>query len=283
MASLLVLAMHCMATEAVAQGGGGAEARPQMPVATRGVHESYFGQDVSDPYRWMENLAAPATMEWIANQESRANLFLAGLADRKALLARLKVLNDARTAIYDVQQWGDWVFYLKLRAGDEVPTLMVRRGPSGEERVLVNPARDSPAASVASFDYLAPSMDGRYIAYGSSQGGSENSEIRIVQTATGRALPDRIDRANFGGIAWAPDGKAFYYVRLPALPPGAPAQERYQNIRTYRHVLDTDPATDVVIAGPGVSPAMPVARDEIAYLRTIPGSDRIFALIIRGT
>src|SRR5207244_13312265 len=93
------------------------------------------------------------------------------------------------------------------------------RDGSGQERILVDPDARAGAGTHYSIDFFKPSPDGRYVAYGISAGGSEDSVIRAVEVSTGRELSEAIDRSGTNRgmllqtIAWHPNSKAFFYKR----------------------------------------------------------------------
>jgi prolyl oligopeptidase len=123
--------------------------------------------------------------------------------------------------------------------------LFVQDGLQGAERVLLDPNHES-AVSPVSLDWYYPTSDGRLLAYGTSLDGSEDSVLRVREVATGLDLQDQIPRARHASVAWAPDGRRFYYTRYPNDAP--PGQERY-NRRVYAHELGADPAHDTLIFG----------------------------------
>src|SRR6202042_1813618 len=109
-------------------------------------------------------------------------------------------------------------------------------------------------------NYFLPSLDGKHVAYGISEGGSEAAVIRVVETATGKVLPDAIDRAYFLGVtSWLPDGNSFYYVRFPKPAPGEPEVDKETRPVAYVHVLGRDPEKDVAVFGYGIDPKRPFA------------------------
>jgi prolyl oligopeptidase len=255
---------------------------PPPPAPVRAATDTYFGRTVVDPYRWMEDLSNAEVQSWIKGQGEYARKVLDALPERAALASRVAALSGAGELVPSAQLAGGSLFFLKRRPGEEVPKLYVRDRSGGQERILVDPTRQASGAQHAAIDYFTPSFDGRYVAYGSSVGGSENSVLRVIETATGRELPDRIDRAQFGGVAWQPDGRAFFFTRLQTLPPGAPPTERYRNVRAYLHTLGRDPAQDVLILGPGSTASVPMSEDEFPIIVTAVGSDHAVAVIVGG-
>jgi prolyl oligopeptidase len=233
-----------------------APAAPPVPVPE--FRETIHGVVVDDPFRALENASDPATQAFFREQGARTRTALDRLPGRAALLDRIRALSGQSTAITSLTLAAGRVFYLRIGPSQLTPALVMREGLSGAEHVLVDPAR---LAQQASIDWFVPSPDGRHVAYGLSRGGSEDSVLRVLLVATARDLPFEIDRARFNReLAWHPDGRSFYYARIPEGNTGA---KRNANIRIYRHLLDREAARDEVIFAPGVGGARDVP--EIVY------------------
>lgn len=160
----------------------------------------------------------------------------------------MKSLDTASTGVRNAQSWGGKLFYLKADPGvDNVKLYVKEQGSS--ERLLVDPELLSKDGVHYSIDYYEPSLDGRLVAYGISPGGSENSVIHILETATGKALPDQIDRARFGAISWLPGNQSFLYNRLQKVTPDMPRTGFEQRSRVYIHELGQDPEKDGFVFG----------------------------------
>jgi prolyl oligopeptidase len=86
------------------------------------------------------------------------------------------------------------------------------RDADGKSRKLLDPTSIEKGDSHAAIDYFAPSWDGRYVIAGVSLGGSENSTIHVIESATGRMLPDAITRTQYAGPIWQTDSRSFYYA-----------------------------------------------------------------------
>ncbi len=111
---------------------------------------------------------------------------------------------------------GPYYFYSRAKPGRQLAEALRPRAAGGDERVLIDPQALASAGKHYTINYFLPSLDGKHVAYGISEGGSEAAVIHVVETATGNVLPDAIDRAYFVGVtSWLPDGKSFYYVRFP--------------------------------------------------------------------
>lgn len=213
-----------------------------------------------DPFRYLEDGRDPRTAEFFRAQAAFASDRLTTLPGRAEMLARVRALTEAGTTVSRVKVTARHVFYLRQSGAEAHAALCMREGLGGPERVLVDPARFDPAGKVA-IDWYAPAPDGRHVAYGVSAGGDEASVLRVVATDGPRDLPVEIDRARFNAdLAWHPDGRSFYYARIP---PGNSGARAHANIRLYRHVLGREASRDEIVFAPGVGGARDVP--ELVY------------------
>ena len=147
---------------------------------------------------------------------------------------------------------GQYYFYTKREGTQNQPVLLVRDGLLGKDHVLVDVNALAPDGTIA-LDWWAPSEDGKYVAYGTSPSGSEISTLRVIETETGKLLPDAIERTRAASIAWKVDDSGFYYTRYPKKGEVAEGQENY-NRHAFYHALGSDPAKDPLIFGEGRDP-----------------------------
>jgi len=118
--------------------------------------------------------------------------------------------------------------------------------------VLVD-ANQLAADGTIALDWYQASVNGKYLAYGTSPSGSEMSTLHIIETKTGTQLPDTIERTRAASIAWMLDNSGFYYTRYPKKGDVPDGQEMY-NRHVFYHELGTDPETDPLIFGEGRDP-----------------------------
>jgi prolyl oligopeptidase len=127
--------------------------------------------------------------------------------------------------------------------------LYVRQGLNSADRVLADP-NTLVSDGTISLDWFYPSLDGKYVAYGTSPSGSEISTLHVIETETGKPLPDVIERTRTASVAWMPDNSGFYYTRYPK-PGEAPAGQEMYNRHVFYHALGSEPAKDPLIFGKG--------------------------------
>ncbi len=255
---------------------------PKTPV--REVTEDYFGTKVTDPYRWLENTSQAEVVSWMKAQDDYTREALSKIPGRQQLLDRVKSLDNAGSVVSSLQVWGGHYVYLKTEPGSDNRKLYVRDTVSAPERLLVDPEKLTTAdGKHFSIDYFQPSLDGRYVAYGLSPGGSEDSVLHVLETATGKALSDVIDRAQFGQPAWLSDGKSFFMTRTQKLGPTDPPTAKYQKLRVYRHTLGNDPEKDTQIFGFAFTPNVKVTEDDFPVVIYSPAAPKaMVGLVIHG-
>jgi prolyl oligopeptidase len=214
----------------------------------RPVQEDFHGTKIVDKYRWLEDGNNPDTQKWVAEEMAYTRGVLDPLPGRDAIHKRLTELLSIGS-IGVPQIGGKYYFYTRRDGMQNQPVLYVREGVDGKDRVLVD-ANQLAADGTIALDWYQPSEHGKYVAYGTSPNGSEMSTLHILETKTGNALPDTIERTRAASIAWSLDNSGFYYTRYPKKGDVAEGQEVY-NRHVFYHVLGDDPAKDEPIFGEG--------------------------------
>jgi prolyl oligopeptidase len=226
----------CLINAFQAQAAGSSLAAPH-PVST-----TYYGETLSDPYRWMEGQGADF-LAWVHAQNKVTRGMFASLSGYPKLAAEVSAASDAEIRVTNSRRVGDLVYFLKQGRGEAQASLYVRPLSGGVEKRLVDPVRLADD-STAITDY-AVSPDNRMLAFSLSGGGSEDATLHVLRLDTGAALPETIDRARMAGPVWSDDGRFLFYDRLKAHFSG-PA-DRFADETIFRHVPGQDPARDVPI------------------------------------
>jgi prolyl oligopeptidase len=198
--------------------------------------ETIHGQTVADPYRWLEDGASDETRAWVAAQNAFTRSVLDVLPNRAAIEARLGELMSTGLVGTPVLR-GERAFYQRRDGQADQPVLVVRDSPEAAERTIVDPNALS-AQGIVALDWWHPSNDdGRLLAYGVSEGGTELSTLRVLDTITGAHLDaEQIPYTRFASVAWLPDSSGFYYTRFPT-PGSVPAGEEVYHRHVFFHPL----------------------------------------------
>jgi prolyl oligopeptidase len=253
------------------------------PTERQDVTETFYGQSVTDPYRWLESWHEAKAGQWLKAQDSYTRAILASLPGREKFLGRVKTLDTGSTRVRDVRVCGGKTFYLKAAPGADNVKLYVRDRSGAQERLLLDPELLTKEGVHYSIDYYRPSLEGTLVAYGISPGGSEESVIHILDVATGKQLPDSINRARFGFIQWLPGSKSFFYNRLQKLTPDMPKTAFEQRSRAYLHQLGEDPEQDRFLFGYGYSSDVKIDDSDLSFITYSPASPYLFGLLAHGT
>jgi prolyl oligopeptidase len=215
------------------------------------VEETLHDRKIRDPYRWLEQSDAPETQEFVRQQWTYARSVLDSLPGRDEIRQRLTELLSIGT-IGTPQVGGNFYFYFRREGTQNQPIIYVREGVNAEDRALIDPNQLAADGTMA-VDWWFPSHDGKYVAYGLSAGGSEMSTLRVIETATGKLLPDTIERTRAASLAWRPDQSGFFYTRYPRKGDVPEGEEVYHR-HVFYHSLGTDPEKDPLIFGEGRNP-----------------------------
>jgi len=226
-----------------------AGATPTTPpnVKTDSVEDTVQGHRISDPYRWLEDPNSTDTQEYVRHELAYTRSILDPLAGREPIQKRLTQLLSIGT-ITAPQVAGPYYFYTRREGAQNQPTLLVREGVHGKDRALVNVNQLASDGTVA-LDWWFPSDDGKYVAYGTSASGSEESTLHLIESATGKLLADTIDRTRFASVAWKKDNSGFYYTRHPKKG-DVPAGEEVYHVKVFYHALGSDTAKDPLTFDP---------------------------------
>ena len=253
--------------------------QPVAPI--RPVTDTYYGQKVVDPYRWLENLKSPEVQQWMRGQADYTRTVLNSMPGRKAFAAEMeRYLNAPDVTITDVQLAGPYIFYRKRLRTDNQASLYVRNASGGPERLLLDVEALSTPGHHISLDQYTPSYDGKFVAVGLSAGGSELQTAHIIVTATGRELPDQLPR--YQGGVFSPDNKVFYALELQPMAPGESPLDKYRRPTAYSHVIGTPVSEDKPVVGQGVSPEIPVLDYQFPIAFPYPESKYAVAVIQPG-
>jgi prolyl oligopeptidase len=216
------------------------------PEAKRGEQvDDYHGMKVADPYRWLEDLDSPETRAWVEAENKLTFGWLEQVPERAALRERL-------TKLYDFERYGvphkdgGRYFYTRNDGLQNQAVLYVADTLEGTPRVLLDP-NTLKADGTMALTATQVSEDGRYLAYGLAEAGSDWNVWKVRDIATGTDTGDELRWIKFSGAAWTKDSKGFFYSRFDEPKTGAELESvnRFQKI--YYHALGTPQSADRLI------------------------------------
>jgi len=205
----------------------------------------YHGTRVPDPYRWMEDFDSEEVTQWVERQNELTFGYLEAIPERAQIQGRLRTLWDYPK--YGVPQREAGRLYFSKNEGlQDQSVTYFRPTDGGEPRVLFNPNEWSEEGTV-SLSAFAPGPNGAYVAYGTSEDGSDWKTLHVRELGTGEDLGDTLEWVKFSSPTWTPDGEGFYYGRYPAPEAGEEyeAQNKAQTI--YYHEVGTPQSEDRLV------------------------------------
>ncbi|MDM7921821.1 MAG: prolyl oligopeptidase family serine peptidase [Pyrinomonadaceae bacterium] len=208
--------------------------------------DDYHGTKVSDPYRWMEDTGSADTQAWIEQQNKLTASYLNTIPERDRIKARLtEIWNYERVSAPTKITEG---FYLYTRNDGLQNQSVLYRTDSKDKpgTVFFDPNKLSTDGTV-SLSGSSFTDDGKLWAYGIARSGSDRTEWKIMNTATGEHLSDTLPPNRQGGVAWLKDNSGFFYQRYPAPEAGAELRAANRFPKIYFHKLGTPISDDKVI------------------------------------
>ncbi|MEP6741744.1 MAG: prolyl oligopeptidase family serine peptidase [bacterium] len=205
--------------------------------------DDYFGTKVPDPYRWLEDDRAPEVTAWVEAQNKVTFAYLDTIPYRQKIKDRL-------TALYNYPKYssptrrGEYFFYTKNDGLQNQSVWYRQKGLEGTAEVLLDPNKLS-ADGTTRLGATAFSKNGKYLAYGVSQGGSDWNDLYVLDTATKQPNSDHIEWMKSSGISWQGDG--FYYSRYPAPEKGHELTAKNENHQVFYHKIGTPQSKDTLV------------------------------------
>ena len=200
----------------------------------------YFGTQVADPYRWLEDDNSAETAEWVKAQNAVTDSYLEKIPFRNKLKEKLTALTNYEKMGTPWKEEGKY-YYFKNNGLQNQSVLYECDSLGGEARILLDPNTLSEDGTV-SLGSFAFSKDRKYLAYVISRSGSDWNEIYVMDTKTGDLLEDHIMWAKFTGVSWQGDG--FYYSAYDAPTDGKGLSAKNEFQKVYYHKIGTKQAED---------------------------------------
>ncbi len=245
---------------------------------TKPVTETLWGQPVTDNYRYMEALD-PATVEWIKAEGAYTRTVLDDIPGLKALQARVEGFSGSFGFIGGYARYGGREFYEERAPGANQFDLVVRDEHGARKLVDTTAWMAAHGGKPYAINYEAASPDGKKVAVGISEGGSEAAVLYVYDAVTGAQIAGPIDRAQSGVTSWSPDGATLYFIRLKKLGANDAGTEKYRDETLESWDLTGDPRPLYgSLAGQG--PAF--GRDEVPVLRVDGGADEAVLVSVNG-
>ncbi len=212
--------------------------------------DNYFGEEVPDPYRWMENDTTKQVADWVTSQNDVTFGFLEKIPYREQVKKRLEALNNYEKVGSPFKR-GDYIYFYKNEGLQNHSVLYRKKGEQGEAEVFLDPNTFSKDGTTR-LAGVSFSKDGSRVAYQISKGGADWTEAIIMNAIDKTILEDTIRDIKFSGIAWR--GNDGFYFSTYEKPKGSQLTAKTNSHKLYYHQVATPRSDDKLIFGDDKNP-----------------------------
>ncbi|MCK5780946.1 MAG: S9 family peptidase, partial [Flavobacteriales bacterium] len=221
------------------------ESKINYPETYKGdVVDTYFGTEVADPYRWLEDDRSAETKDWVIAENEVTNNYLSKIPFRDKIYNRLeKLWNYEKVSSPSVH--GDYIYFYK-NDGLQSQFVVYRKDASGKEEVFLDPNTFSKEGTT-SLGGIEFSKDGSLVAYSISEGGSDWRKVIVLDVESKKQIEDTLVDVKFSGVSWYKN-EGFYYSSYDK-PKGSELSAKTDQHKLYFHKLGTSQSSDLVVFG----------------------------------
>lgn len=206
--------------------------------------DTYFGNKINDPYRWLEDDRSAETAAWVKAQNEVTFAYLDKIPFRDAIRARLQKLWNYERIGAPFKE-GDYTYYYKNN-GLQNQSVLYRKGKDGKEEIFLDPntlSKDG-TTSLGGTNFT---KKGDLMAYTISEGGSDWRKVFVMDTKTKKLVGETLVDVKFSGVSWY-GSEGFYYSSYDK-PEGSELSAKTDQHKLYYHKLGTSQKEDKLIFG----------------------------------
>ncbi|HEV8367140.1 MAG TPA: prolyl oligopeptidase family serine peptidase [Pyrinomonadaceae bacterium] len=205
--------------------------------------DDFFGTKVADPYRWLEDENSAETKNWVNSQNAVTFAYLDKIPFREKLKARLTQLSNYPRITAPFRR-GNTYFFTKNDGLQNQNVYYIQQGVKGRPEVFLDPNKFS-TDGTSVLRGFSLSKDGKYVAYGISQGGADWIIMHVMEVATRQELSDKLEWLKGGGVSW--QGNGFYYSRYPLPEKGRELTTKNEFQTVYFHTVGSPQSADILV------------------------------------
>lgn len=206
--------------------------------------DTYFGNNVKDPYRWLEDDRSTETESWVKTQNKTTFGYLDKIPFRNDLKNRLEQLWNYEKLGSPFKE-GNYTYYYK-NDGLQNQYVVYRKKEDSEAEVFLDPNTFSEDGTT-SLAGLKFTKDGSLATYLISEGGSDWRKAIVINAETKEIVEDTLVDIKFSGISWK-GNEGFYYSSYDK-PKGSELSAKTDQHKVYYHKLGTSQENDALVFG----------------------------------
>lgn len=209
------------------------------------IADTYFGNTINDPYRWLEDDRSAETKAWVEAENKVTQNYLNRIPFRPAIKSRLETLWNYEKYTAPFKE-GDYTYFYK-NDGLQNQYVLYRQKDKTKPEVFLDPNNFSKDAttSLAGIEFT---KDGSMAAYQISEGGSDWRKVIILNTNDHTIIGDTLIDVKFSGLAWK-GNEGFYYSSYDKPKEGSQLSGLTQFHKLYFHSTGSSQKEDRLIFG----------------------------------
>ncbi len=210
--------------------------------------DTYFGTKIPDPYRWLEEINSPKTLDWIGQEEDITNQYESG----KRLLENgiyEKLMQYRWAASKGLKKQGQYYFHYSIYDEEKPPVLFYQKSFNGIPTAIVDPENfKEKKTDLLTVRDFAVSGDNRYLAFSLSASGADWSDIRVMELDGKKLMKDVIENVKFFDLSWKDNG--FFYIKYDSVSDNVRITAANKNPKLFYHKLGDDAKRDMLVYNP---------------------------------
>ncbi len=248
------------------------------------VTDNYFGKDIVDDYRNIENLDSADVKKWFKAETEFARGVIGSISGRDSLKNEIESFEFSSNIRATIPRAGaNGIFFTRRNVKDNSVALFHKdEKDDATVQLFTTSSLKNAKTKTYSVDYYEPSFDGKFVAMGVSMNGAEMSTLYILDVSKRAILSDSISRAMYGLPGWHPDGSGFFYNQLREVDE-KDTDKMYENSCVRFHKIGTDPESDQEVFSKKLNKELNLSSIDFPYIFTFPSSNKVMAVIYHGS
>ncbi|MCB0470034.1 MAG: S9 family peptidase, partial [Flavobacteriaceae bacterium] len=207
--------------------------------------DTYFGEKVADPYRWLEDDRSPETEAWVKEENKVTFDYLDKIPYREKLKNRLAEIWNYEKIGAPFKEGNYTYFYKNDGLQNQYVLYQYKTGDDPKTaKVFLDPNTFKQDGTI-SLGGISFSKNGKILAYSISEGGSDWRKILIMDVESRKLMEDTLVDVKFSGMSWYKN-EGFYYSSYDK-PKGSELSAKTDQHKVYYHKLGTKQKEDQLI------------------------------------
>lgn len=207
--------------------------------------DTYFGTEVADPYRWLEDDRSNETADWVRRQNDLTFGYLNRIGFRSQVEERITQLWDYERVSAPTRH-GEFSYFYRNDGLQNHSVMFRTTGETDDAEIYLDPNTFSEDGTT-SLAGVSFTRDGSRSAHAISIGGSDWREIITIDTETREVIGDTLVNVKFSGMAW--NGTEGFFYSSYEMPDGSQLSAMTDQHQLYYHRVGTPQSEDEIIFG----------------------------------